>query len=293
MKNLKVDFMSDDKSFIAKICEVILKFTKPDYMDNDEKIIEFLKNKSENNKPVKSIFKSININDTQVFTYGDEKSQKIILYVHGGAYVNEINMQHHLYCKYLSRKLKAYVFSPVYPLAPLHNFKETYDIITDIYTKILTKNKKIILMGDSAGGGFILSFSQYLNTLKLPQPDNIIVFSPWVDVSMNNQQYDSENDPILGDIGLKEIGKRWAGDSSTKDYKVSPLYGNTTNQGKTLIFAGSEEIFYKDIKKYAENLKKSNIDVKLITGNGLFHIYPLFPIPEARKAMDEIKKEIL
>ena len=148
-------------------------------------------------------------------------------------------------------------------------------------------------MGDSAGGGFIHSFCQYIKTINLPQPNHIITFSPWVDVSMSNAPYDSENDSILGEIGLKEIGKSWAGEWDTKDYKVSPIYGDNTGLPKTLIFAGTNEIFYKDIKSYVEKLKEDNVDVRFITGNGLFHIYPMFPIPEAKKAFKEIKKEIM
>ena len=148
-------------------------------------------------------------------------------------------------------------------------------------------------MGDSAGGGFILSFSQYIKTINLTQPDHIITFSPWVDISMSNSPYNDENDPILGEIGLREIGKSWAGSLDTKDYKVSPLFGNVANQAPTLIFAGDNEIFYKDIKLYVEKLEENDVNVKFITGKGLFHIYPLFPIPEAKKAFKEIKKEIM
>ncbi len=280
-----------EKSFIAEISEIILRFTKPKYMDSKVEIDDFLAKKYKTqNKAVKSVFKSTDFNGMQVFTYGDKiKSENIIIYLHGGAYVNEINYQHHLYCMKLSQKLKSYVLAPVYGLAPLHKSIETFDAIRDLYQEIHKSNKNITLMGDSAGGGFVLSFAQYLKTVDLPQPQHIIVFSPWVDISMSNTPYDSENDPILGEIGLKEIGKSWAGDLDTKDYRVSPLYGDKSGLAKTLVFAGENEIFYKDIKKYVEN----SDNTRLITGKGLFHIYPLFPIPEAKKAFKEIKKEIM
>ena len=60
----------------------------------------------------------------------------------------------------------------------------------------------------------------------------------------------------------------------------------------TIIFAGENEIFYKDIKKYVEKVKKENVNVKLIIGPELYHIYPLFPIPEAKKAFKVIKNEL-
>ena len=279
--------MSDKKSFIAKIEEAILRYTKPKYMDSKEDVDDFLNNKPVQ-KPPQGIFK---MSDSHLYTFGNENAKNTILFVHGGAFVSEMNYQHLLYCLKMSRKLDAHVMAPVYPLAPQHNAMETYDMITEIYEKLDYEN--LILMGDSAGGGFVLSFAQYLKTVGLPQPRKIIAFSPWVDISMSNSPYDNEHDPILGEIGLKEMGKSWAGDLDTKDYRVSPLYGDVAGQAQTLIFSGTGEIFYKDIELYVEKLKKSNVNVKFIKGEGLFHIYPLFPSPEAKKAFKEVKKEII
>ena len=283
--------MSNGKSFIAKIEEAILRFTKPDYMDSAQKADDFLKN-NPSSKPPGGIFKSIDIDGVEVFTFGDESARNTILYVHGGAFIGEINYQHLIYCFLMSRKLDAYVIAPVYPLAPDHTASQTFDLMKGLYENLIQR-EKLILMGDSAGGGFVYSFCQYLKTIDMAQPDKIITFSPWVDVSMSNPPYDSKNDPILGEEGLREIGKAWAGDLSTKDYMVSPLFGDNTGLADTLIFAGTGEIFYKDIRKYAENLKMDGVNVRLIVGKELFHIYPLFPIPEARGALKEIKKEII
>ena len=285
--------MLNEKSLIAKIEESILRLTKLKFMDSKENADDFLKDKmNSSDGPVKSVFKSRDFNGTQVFTFGDEKAKNTILYIHGGAFVLEMNHQHLIYCFLLSRKLDAYVVAPVYPLAPKHKANETYGIVTELYKELIPRNN-LILMGDSAGGGFIHSFCQYLKTVDLKQPQKIITFSPWVDISMSNPPYDSENDPILGEIGLKEIGKSWAGDLSTHDYLVSPLFGDNTDLPGTLIFAGENEIFCKDIKRYVENLKNDGVNVKLVTGSGLFHIYPLFPMPEAYSAFKEIKNEIM
>lgn len=284
--------MVDKMSIIAKIEEKILKFTKLKFMDSKEGAEDFLKNSGDSsNKPVKSIFKSIDINGMQVFTFGDKNAKNTILFMHGGAYVMELNYQHLLYCYFLSR-LDAYVLLPVYPLAPSHKAIETFDLITELYGQLVSRDN-LILMGDSAGGGFVHSFCQYLNTVNLNQPKKIITFSPWVDISMSNPPYDSENDPILGEMGLREIGKSWAGNLDTKNWQVSPVFGDNTGLADTLIFVGENEIFHRDIKKYVENLKKDGVNVRLITGPKLFHIYPLFPIPEAISAYKEIKKEIM
>ena len=279
------------KSFISKIEEFILNFTKPDYMDSKEKIDELLSKSQTDDKPVKSFFKSIESNGMQVFSFGDETAKNTIVFIHGGAFIGEINYQHYLYCILMSRKLDAHVLAPVYPLAPKHSANETFELMTDFYRDLKSSKDHIFLMGDSAGGGFVLSFCQYIKTINLAQPDEIIVFSPWVDIGMSNPPYDNESDPILGEIGLREIGKSWAGDWGLKDYRISPTFGDNTNLAKMLIFVGDNEIFYKDIVSYVEKLKQDGVDVNLVVGKGMFHIYPLFPSPEARAAFKILKEE--
>ena len=280
-------------SMIAKIEERILKHSKQEYMDSKSKTEEFILKKSTSQDKIPNVlFKSRNWNGLDVYTFGDENNSKAIIYMHGGAYIGEINYQHLLYCRMLSRKLGAYVIAPVYPLAPNHKSMECFDVIEALYKKLLERHENLIIMGDSAGGGFALSFCQYLKTVELPQPDKIIAFSPWVDISMSNPPYDNENDPILGEIGLREVGRSWAGDLDVKDYRVSPLYGDNKGLADALIFAGTNEIFYEDIERYVCNLKNDGVDVKFVIGEGMFHIYPLFPSPEARKAFKEIEKEI-
>ena len=286
--------MSNKKSFIAKIEESILKSMKLDFMDSEDNVKDFLKMRlNAQEKAPKSIFKSISLNGAHAFAFGNENARNMVMYIHGGAFVNEINYQHYLFCFLLSKKLDAYVIAPIYPLTPKHTFEETFKIITDLYKSLIEKNgnKNMVFMGDSAGGGFVLSFCQHLKTIDFPQPNNIIVFSPWVDISMSNPPYDNESDPILGEIGLREIGKAWVGDEDTQDYRVSPLFGDNHDLAKTLIFVGDNEIFYKDVLEYYERLKEDNVDARLIVGNGMFHIYPLFPCPEAWDAFKEIKKE--
>ena len=281
------------KSIISIIAEKILKITKPKYMDSYDEVNEFIAKKSKNEK-FGSSRGSIDFHGMEVACFGKNNRDKTILYIHGGAYINEFNFQHKLCCFVFSHKLNAKVIAPLYPLAPNHKCSETFELITELYKHLTKNDEDIILMGDSAGGGFVLSFCQYLNSIGLKQPSNIIVFSPWVDISLSGGNYEEfkDSDPILGEIGLREIGKSWAGDFDTHDFKVSPLFGDNSNLAKTLIFTGTNELFYPDIVEYFNKLKKDGVNARLIEGEGLFHIYPLFPVPESKSALKEIKNEL-
>lgn len=278
------------RSLSSKLAEIILTKTKPKYMTSKEDVDLFLRDKTDTE--AKSIFKSEYLNDMKVISLKNkENKSKAILYIHGGAYVNQLNIQHTTYAYILNKMLKMSVYLPAYPLAPKHDYKESYELITSLYRKLLTEYDDIVIMGDSAGGGFSLAFCQYLNSIGIRQPSNIIVISPWVDLTMNKCGNDA-NDPILGKIGLEEIAKSWANEGDTEDYMLSPYYGDNHNLAKTLIIAGTNEIFYPSIREYYEKLVDDGVEARLIVGEDLFHIYPLFPIKEAINILKEIKKEI-
>ena len=225
---------------------------------------------------------------------GSDDPDRIVLYLHGGAYVNEINPAHILFCDKLAKEVNAAVYAPVYPLAPNHTYAETYRILESFYRDLQKDHKPVTLMGDSAGGGLAAAFSEYLAGIHLPEPEHLILFSPWVDVSMSgNYEAFVNADPVLGAEELRRMGEVWAGDLDPKDHKVSPLFGDVSGLPDTLIFTGTREIFYPDITAFFDKLKAAGVKAELIVGENMNHVYPLYPIPEAKSAVRTVVKTIL
>ncbi|WP_407424583.1 alpha/beta hydrolase [Methanobrevibacter sp.] len=209
-------------------------------------------------------------------------------------YVNEIKLPHISFCDKLAKKVNACVFAPIYPLAPNHTYEETYEIVEKLYRHLLTMNKPIIIMGDSAGGGLSAAFCEYLATNDLPQPANLILISPWLDVSMSGDYDDVEFDPMLGVDGLREMGETWAGNLDPKDYKVSPMFGEVAGLPKTTLFVGTHEIFYPDVVEFHNKLKDNGVDAELNVGEGMTHVYAIYPlVPESKEAFKHIVEVIL
>ena len=224
-----------------------------------------------------------------------ENTENIILYLHGGAYVNEMEKLHIAFCDKIAKKANATVYAPIYPLAPNHTYEETYKIVEKLYDLILELKKPITIMGDSAGGGLSAAFCEHLAVNGLAQPKHLILISPWVDISMSGDYDDYiDLDPMLGVEGLREMGEAWAGDLDTKDYRVSPLFGDIKELPQTTIFIGTHEIFYPDIIEFYNKLKDNGIDVELNIGEEMSHVYPLYPmVPEAKEALNHIVEIIL
>lgn len=289
-------------SKISKGVEKILDKNHREYVDDASKADEHMKERSlEEDEPYKlpkmiyhTKVESKELFGCQMVTFNDvEDAERVVVYLHGGIYVNEILPPHIAFCDKLAKKVNACVFAPIYPLAPNHTYEETYEIVEKLYKHSLTMNKEIIIMGDSAGGGLSVAFCEYLATNDINQPKNLILLSPWLDVSMSGDYDDVEFDPVLGVDGLREMGETWAGELDPKDYRVSPLFGEVSGLPKTVLFVGTHEIFYPDVVKFYNKLKDNDIDAELNIGEGMNHVYVIYPIPEAKEALNHIVEIIL
>ena len=216
------------------------------------------------------------------------ESDKVIMYLHGGGYIHEISSFHFRAIDRLVQATNAVAIVPIYTRIPHGTYWEALSLIEDIYTTFRSENpdKKLILMGDSAGGGLALAFMEYLATKDISQPDKAILFSPWVDVNTNNPDIEEyvEKDIWL-DKNISFFGKLWAGDTDTYDYRVSPLFGDVSRLQNITIFTGTKEILYPDTLLMYEKLKAAGVDTELIVGEDMLHVYPVLPIPEGREAL--------
>lgn len=289
-------------SRLSKIVEKGMDKKHREYVDDAEKADEHMQERSLEEDKTYEIPKKIyhtkveskNLFGSEMVVFNEkEDSERAVMYLHGGIYVNEIRLPHIDFCDKLAKKVNATVFAPIYPLAPNHTYKETYDIIEKLYDYLLSLNKPIIVMGDSAGGGLSAAFCEYLAVKDIAEPQNLILISPWLDVSMSGD-YNVESDPMLGVDGLREMGETWAGDLNPKDYKVSPMFGEVSELPKTTLFVGTHEILYHDVVKFYEKLIENGVEAELIIGEKMTHVYVIYPlVPESKEAFNKIVDIIL
>ena len=114
-----------------------------------------------------------------------EKSNRIMLYVHGGAYFFGSVDEHRYQLQRHARKLNARVFAPRYRLAPQFPFPCGLLDCLAAYMYLLTFHdpSEIVFAGDSAGGGMILSLLCLLRDQGIDLPAGAILISPWVDLT--------------------------------------------------------------------------------------------------------------
>ena len=267
---------------------------------NAKKVVEksFL-NPKRSTKPLvpKYLFKIFYVSDFQISNKSVVTLQPKtgttnthVLYFHGGAYLLEGNSMHWKMVETIATNANCRVSYIDYLLAPEHNNRATFDMVQQSYDRLIIEypNDRFCLMGDSAGGGLALAFAQkLLKENAAIQPVKNILFSPWLDLALQNPEIRKQEslDKLLPLNGLIEAGRKYAGGDDQNNYLVSPINGNLESIGETIVFYGTDELFYPDCQKL--RAKTAGF------GNFSFHEFPgmqhdwvIFPIPEASEALN-------
>ena len=221
----------------------------------------------------------------------DDKS-RAVMYLHGGGYVRQPRIHHWKYINKLANRV-GNVIVPIYPKAPNHHPSEAFEVLTKLYLELSAEYDEIVLMGDSSGGGLALSLVQQWGEAGYKQPCKTFLFSPWVDLTLSDPDIDryQKIEPLICAASERIWAKVWAQDLSLTDPRISPIFGAMDKLGKVFLYVGDREILYPDVCKLYEIMKKS-ADVSFTVGHGMNHVYQVYPIPEARQALDEVVREI-
>ncbi len=223
----------------------------------------------------------------------DEKdSRRVILYLHGGAYVAG-NLQYARgFAGILAGQTGRRVLAVAYRLAPEHPFPAALDDAVSAYRYLLDSGyqpEHIAFTGESAGGGLIFCLGLKAKELGLPLPAAMVALSPWTDLTFSGASYKTnlKKDPSLNEAALRSHAKAYAPEQAHNPM-VSPAKGDYEGFPPSLLLAGSNELLLSDAEMLAVRLVKSGSRCELVIEEGLWHVYVLFGIPEARAAMERI-----
>ncbi|BEI91097.1 uncharacterized protein CcaverHIS019_0311670 [Cutaneotrichosporon cavernicola] len=123
---------------------------------------------------------------------GEVVGDRVILYIHGGAFFFSSLDMHRYQIQRHARKAGARAFVPNYRLSPQYPFPCGLQDSIAAYLYLIDPPpghhmpiapENIIFMGDSAGGGMCLSLLVVIREMGLPMPAAASLMSPWVDLT--------------------------------------------------------------------------------------------------------------
>lgn len=206
-----------------------------------------------------------------------QKTNKVILYLHGGSYVAETSNNHWEFLEKIVNDTGVTVILPDYPLTPKYTYKDVFTMITPLYKEIIEEVdvNNLILMGDSAGGGMALALLERIGEENVVLPSKTVLISPWVDVRLENPKIDEvqKRDTDLNKDSLKLAGVAYAGEDGMNNYLVNPIDGDLSKLKNVTILTGTNDILNPDIDILQEKAKKVNVDIEVKEYEGAGHIW--------------------
>lgn len=203
-----------------------------------------------------------------------------ILYLHGGGYVSGSFRTHRALAARLALAAGTDALVPEYRLAPEDPCPAAIEDALACYRALpaleVTSGGTAIV-GDSAGGGLALATAQALRDASEPLPTCLGLISPWVDLTASGASVRSLDgvDAVLRRDFLKASAERYAGELTTGDPRVSPLFGDLAGLPPTLIQTGAEELFLSENRELAAGLEAAGGEVTYQELERCWHVVQL------------------
>jgi acetyl esterase/lipase len=219
------------------------------------------------------------------------RTDHVILYLHGGGYVSGSPRTHRALMGHLSRHTRARILALDYRLAPEHVFPSALEDAWAAYWWLLQQDippARIVVAGDSAGGGLTLALLLALREAGAPLPAGAICFSPWADLALTGASLhkNSATDYINAQV-LRATAEMYLGGHDPRDPLASPLYADLHGLPPLLVQVGSAELLYDDGRRLAQRARRAGVDVHFEAYTGMVHVWQFMYLlePKARQAL--------
>jgi monoterpene epsilon-lactone hydrolase len=205
---------------------------------------------------------------------------RVLLYLHGGGYSIGSIDSHRDPVAGLCAAAGVRALLIDYRLAPEHPFPAQLEDAVAAYRWLLDQGvhpARIVVAGESAGGGLTLSTLLALRDARIPFPAAAICGSPWVDLEMQgesmktNARYDYLSRGVLRDYASRFVGRE-----NLRNPLAAPLHADLRGLPPLLILAGGAEVLLDDARAIAANARAAGVDVTFEVEPDMIHAWFLF-----------------
>jgi acetyl esterase/lipase len=218
-----------------------------------------------------------------------------LLYFHGGGYCVGSVRTHRLLVGALSRACGVPVLSLEYRLAPEHPHPAAVDDGVAAYRALLAGGMpagRVVLAGDSAGGGLTAATLLAGRAAGLPPPAAAVCISPWFDLALSGETMVTkvDVDPMCKPQLLRLMAAAYLGAVDPQAPGASPLYADLAGLPPMLLQVGTAETLLDDSRRFAARAERAGVRVTLEVWEDMIHVWHAFAmvLPEGQQAIDRI-----
>lgn len=222
-----------------------------------------------------------------------------ILYLHGGGYLATTPAMYTVVAAELVARTGCELFVADYRLAPEFPFPAGLEDAIRVFEGLLdggVEPERLIVAGDSGGGGLATSLFEDARAIHLPEPAGAVLLSPEVDLAMASGSIvaNAAKDVLPAEIPVLP----YLGDDDPSDPRVSVVYADLRRFPQTFVAYGSNEMFRDQIERFAMRLRDDDVVVTDFCAPNVFHVYeilmPWAPVSKATfDAIDRFVDRVL
>lgn len=220
---------------------------------------------------------------------------RVILYLHGGAYLMGSPASYRDRAMRLSYRCDAEVFVPAYRLAPEHPYPAALDdaLAAWRFVRSLRPQAPLLVAGDSAGGGLSLSLLVRLRDLRLGMPSGAVLLSPWTDLTVSGASVEGNRGKDLWFTRrhLETWARYYVGGADARSPYISPVFADLAGLPPLMLLAGEDELLLDDARRVGDAARDKGTSATVLIGEGMQHDWPLtLPwLAESRRAWNGIR----
>jgi acetyl esterase/lipase len=223
---------------------------------------------------------------------GDPGPGRTLLFLHGGGYFFCTPQTHRGITVTLAKAAEARVFVPDYRLAPEHRFPAAIEDAVAAYRGLLASGiaaERIVIGGDSAGGGLTLATLLSLRDAGDPLPAAAVLFSPWTDLAATGASItgNDQRDCLFHGSQIARFARLYLGDTPPDHPLASPHYADLAGLPPLFIQASDSEVLMDDSTRLVAKAKSAGVPVEFRLWHGVPHAFQFFArfLPEGRDAL--------
>jgi acetyl esterase/lipase len=220
---------------------------------------------------------------------------KLLLYLHGGAYIMGNCATHRQLVSHIARAAGVRALIPEYRLAPEHPFPAAVDDAVGVYRALLAGGYRagnVIIAGDSAGGGLTMATLLSLRDADDPLPAAACLLSPFLDLAATGESMTTRaySDPWFKPEDMPIVASCYCDESELSHPLVSPVYADLSGLPPLYIQVGADEILLSDSTRAADKVKVAGGKVDIEIWPDMWHVFQVFvhQMPESRDAIRKL-----
>lgn len=206
-----------------------------------------------------------------------------MLYSHGGGLVSGSVGSHQRVVSAYARDLGILVVSTEYRLAPKHPFPAALDDIQTAYRwmnhsapELAIDPARIVVAGESAGGGLTAALCQRIYDSGDPAPILQLLIYPMLDDRTAITPPDDDTGQIVWSRGSNLFGwssylGRRPGEGPVPEYAVPSRRETLRGLPPAWIGVGTLDLFHREDVDYAQRLNGAGVACKLVEIDGAYH----------------------